>query len=58
MDYPVFPGNEIEALALLYVQNQDLTNATPQELLAMYDNAVAAMHAARKADSTDESDYF
>ena len=58
MDYPVFPGNEIEALALLYVQNQDLTNATPQELLTMYDDAVAAMRAAREADSTAESEYF
>ena len=27
------PDNEIEALAMLWLQNQDLSSATPEELL-------------------------
>lgn len=31
-----FPSTKAEALALLYVQAQDLSNVTPEELTAMY----------------------
>lgn len=34
-----FPSTEIEALALLYVQNQDLSNKTPAEIFTMYHEA-------------------
>ena len=34
-----FPGNETEALAMLWIQNQDLSNATPEELLDKYQDA-------------------
>ena len=34
-----FPDSKFEALALLYVQSQDLSNKTPKELLDMYENA-------------------
>lgn len=44
-----FPSNEIEALAMLYVKNQDLTDVTPEDLLNMYDNAYETMAAARQA---------
>lgn len=53
-----FPGSDIEALALLYVQNQDLANVTPVELLTMYDNTVEAMLAAREAQRKTTENYF
>lgn len=31
-----FPSNLTEALTMLYLQNQDLTGKTPEELLGMY----------------------
>ena len=34
-----FPSNECEALALLYVQNQDLSNVSPEELWDKYQDA-------------------
>lgn len=34
-----FPDNHIEALALLYVQSQDLTGKSPEEILDIYDDA-------------------
>ena len=53
-----FPGSDIEALALLYVQNQDLKSVTPVELLAMYDNAVETMLAVREAQRKTTENYF
>lgn len=34
-----FPSNKREALAMLYVQSRDLTNATPEDLLDLYQDA-------------------
>lgn len=34
-----FPRNEADALAMLYVQNQDLKGLTPLDLLDMYQSA-------------------
>lgn len=34
-----FPENELEALAMLYVQNQDLSGLSPETLLDMYQEA-------------------
>lgn len=34
-----FPGTKAEALAMLYVQNQDLTGKTPAQIAALYDAA-------------------
>ena len=31
-----FPNNEIQALAMLYLENQDLTSLSPEELLEKY----------------------
>lgn len=53
-----FPGSDIEALALLYVQKKDLTDITPEELLSMYDSAVEAMLAAREAQRKATENYF
>lgn len=43
-----FPENEIQALAMLYVQNQDLSSATPEQLLDMYQEAYDKIKAHRK----------
>lgn len=39
MKVSVFPSSEIEALAYLYVQNQDLKGKTPTEIFNLYHNA-------------------
>lgn len=36
-----FPGTKLEALAMLYVQSQDLTEKTPVDVLNMYQAAYA-----------------
>lgn len=36
---PVFPSHKQEALAITYVQAQDLSGKTPEEIAAMYDDA-------------------
>ena len=53
-----FPKSDIEALAMLYVRSQDLTGKTPEELLAMYDDAVASMRAAREEQCAAKETYF
>lgn len=44
-----FPRNDVEALAMLYVSSQDLTNVTPEALVKMYDNACKDIQAVRDA---------
>lgn len=39
-----FPNSEIEALALLYVQNQDLSGLTPEEIYDKYRDAYKRIH--------------
>lgn len=34
-----FPSDRRDALAMLYMQNQDLSGKTPEEIAAMYDDA-------------------
>ena len=34
--FNVFPKTKNEALTMLYLQNQDLSNVTPEELLNLY----------------------
>lgn len=33
-----FPSTKIDALTILYLQNQDLTNISPEELVKLYDD--------------------
>lgn len=40
-----FPSGKIEALALLYVQNQDVSAKTPEELADIYQDAYTRIHA-------------
>lgn len=35
-----FPSNQYEALAMLYLQNQDITGKTPEELFKLYTETV------------------
>lgn len=37
MERPAFPSNEYEALAMLYIRNQDLSHITPKELWELYE---------------------
>lgn len=39
MQFSTFPENKFEALAMLYLQNQDLSGLTPSEILDKYDYA-------------------
>ena len=36
MDREQYPNYDVNALALLYVQNQDLSDKTPEQLLDLY----------------------
>lgn len=53
-----FPETEIEALAMLYVQNQDLKDVTPEKLLEMYDSAVNAMRNVRQTQQRAKEAWF
>lgn len=37
--FKTFPSNEAEALAMLWLQNQNLSSATPEELFDKYQDA-------------------
>ncbi len=40
---PVFPSNKFEALAMLYLQQQNLSGLTPEQVLDKYQDAYAKM---------------
>lgn len=46
--FKTFPHSEVEALAMLYVQNQDLSGVTPEELLDKYQDAYEKIKAHRR----------
>lgn len=39
-----FPSSKLEALAMLYMQNQDLSGLTPEEVYDRYQDAYEKMH--------------
>ncbi len=39
-----FPSNQYEALAMLYLKNQDLAGKTPEELFKLYTETVHKMY--------------
>lgn len=43
-----FPEDEAEALAMLYVQNQDLSGITPEQLFDMYEDTCKKIKEYRK----------
>lgn len=53
VELDTFPRNATEALAMLYVQNQDLRGVTPEQLHTMYHETCYAMRRehARKHNS-------
>lgn len=47
-DLKTFPETETEALAMLYVQNQDMSDVTPEGLFDMYQDAYQKIKARRR----------
>lgn len=43
-----FPDGKIEALTMLYLQNQDLSGLTPEEILDKYDDTYEKIKAHNK----------
>ncbi len=52
-----FPRNELEALAMLYIQNQDLSDLSPEELLDKYQDAYAKICAHQKKKRQEVPQY-
>lgn len=50
--FHTFPETTAEALALLYVQNQDLSGITPEGLFDMYQDAYQRIKAHQKEQRT------
>lgn len=53
-----FPSNEIEALAMLFVQRQDLSKATPRDLLDMYEDAYNQIYKYAREKENNASKWF
>lgn len=49
-----FPSNEIEALAFLYLKNQDLSNKSPVEIYNIYKKAYDEILKEKKAKRTEK----
>lgn len=49
-DLKTFPSNVAEAIALLYIQNQNLSGKSPVEIYRMYQVALAKIYETQKAD--------
>lgn len=47
-----FPSTKVEALTMLYLQAQDLTNVTPEELVSMYKDTCVRIRNAFKVKAT------
>lgn len=37
-DFMYFPANKLDALTMLYVERQDISTLTPEQLLDFYEN--------------------
>ena len=51
--FQTFPETVTEALAMLYVQNQDLSGVTPEGLLDMYQDAYQRIKTYRRENRND-----
>lgn len=49
-DPKAFPSNAAEAIALLYIQNQNLSGKSPVEIYRMYQAAQSKIYEAQRAD--------
>lgn len=45
----IFPSSKFEALAMLYLQNQDLSGLTPEEIYDKYQDAYERIYSHRQA---------
>ena len=54
ISFDVFPQSANEALAMLYLQNQDLSGKTPEEILRSYYDALNKIKAERKLMMEEE----
>lgn len=48
-EFKTFPANADEALALLYLQNQDLSETSPERLAEWYEELKKTIHTARRS---------
>lgn len=53
-----FPANDAEALAMLYVQSQDLSGLTVEDLVDMYDSAYETISAIRAQQCNDSVEWI
>lgn len=51
-NFMTFPSNESQAIALLYVQNQDLTGLTPAQIYDKYRNAYEEIRNHKRKNAT------
>ena len=49
-DLKTFPSNVAEAIALLHIQNQNLSGKSPVEIYRMYQVALDKIYETQKAD--------
>lgn len=55
-----FPETVTEALAMLYVQNQDISGLTPEELYDLYNSVhskIKALHSAKRHEKNRSLGY-
>ena len=52
-----FPSNAIEALALLYMQNRDLSDYTPEQIYDEYMEVIKKIKAHKSANKTKASSW-
>ncbi|MBQ6094982.1 MAG: hypothetical protein IJL09_06230 [Lachnospiraceae bacterium] len=53
-----FPSNEIEALTLLYLQNQSLSGLAPEEIYDKYLDAIKRMTAQKERDLSEQEENY
>lgn len=58
MDRPAFPSNEYEALAMLYIRNQDSSHMTPKELWDLHEKTYLEIMQYAKSKQDASVDYF
>lgn len=53
-DFKTFPADKYEALALLYLQNQDLSGLTPEEVYDKYEDSYRKIRLHKSAASSSQ----
>lgn len=55
IDLKTFPSNRVEALTMLYLQNQDLTELDPKDLVQLYWNISTEIRLAFRNSSRNQN---